>query len=243
MPSTPTNRPIPSPYLAARGWRPEREHSLSASAPVKLDLGSHNAPDQRPWARRGLADRIAACDQVFGFRQFCVRIVMNCGESFALFHAVADALVEFQAHPGIDLVLFLLPPPAEHGQRNSKLLAVRPGDEAGASALNLAMPPRARQPLRLIHEAVAAAPQPDPGPDLLLRGPRGKKRFRQPAALLDRWGSFAKQKHPCRKLDAQLPQVRRPASAEHLQRFRNLVAVPRHSPQRLIHVRDQRDDL
>src|SRR5579872_93948 len=105
------------------------------------------------------------------------------------------------------------------------------------------MAPRARQPLRLIHDAVVAALQPDPLPEFLLRCPRGKKRFRQPAALLDRWGSFAKQKHPCRKLDAQLPQVRRPASAEHLQRFRNLVAVPRHSPQRLIHVRDQRDDL
>lgn len=36
---------------------------------------------------------------------------MNCGQRFSLFHAIADALVEFQADGVVNFVLLFSPPP------------------------------------------------------------------------------------------------------------------------------------
>lgn len=52
-------------------------------------------------------------DAALGFGKFRVAIVMNRGQRFSFFHAIADALVEFEAHGVIDLVfLFSRPPPS-----------------------------------------------------------------------------------------------------------------------------------
>src|SRR5260370_37416992 len=89
--------------------------------------------------RPAVTDEIVSGDERLRFGQSGVVIVMNCGQRFGFFHAVADALVEFEPDAMIDLVLFFLAAAAKHGQHDAKLLAVGASDVAAARTRYMGM--------------------------------------------------------------------------------------------------------
>src|SRR6266567_1282071 len=78
MPSTPVKRPMNTPL-----------HTANSSA-------NHPAHQRPLLARSFLTDVITVRDAALRFGKFGVAIVMNRGQRFSLFHAIADALVEFE---------------------------------------------------------------------------------------------------------------------------------------------------
>src|SRR5467141_5191103 len=112
MPSTPIKRPMNTPLQTT-------------------DSSANHPAHQRPLlARSLLADVITVRDAALGFGKFGVAIVMNRGQRFSLFHAIADPLVEFEADAVIDPVFFFFAASTQHGEGDAKLLAVRARDEA-----------------------------------------------------------------------------------------------------------------
>src|SRR5260221_13439657 len=112
MPSTTVKRPM----------NPPRQAAFS---------DTNQAAYQRPlFFRCFLADAIALPDETFRSGKFGVAIVMNRGQRFSQFHAIADALVEFEAHAMINLVFLFFTATAEHGERDAKSLAIRAGNKA-----------------------------------------------------------------------------------------------------------------
>src|SRR5260370_6490500 len=78
---------------------------------------ANHAAHKRPlFARSFLTDVITVRDAALRFGKFGVAIVMNCGQRFSFFHAIADALVEFEADAVVDLVFLLFTAFAEPGE-------------------------------------------------------------------------------------------------------------------------------
>src|SRR5258708_123656 len=135
IPSTPVKRPMNTPLQTA-------------------DSSANQAAHQRPLLSWSLfANLITLRDAAPRFGKLGVAIVMNSGQRFSLFHAIADAFVEFETHAAIDLVFLLFAPSTEHGERNSKLLAVSAGDEAAGRTRYVEMQPRRGQSFRLVNDA------------------------------------------------------------------------------------------
>src|SRR5258706_7903914 len=114
---------------------------------------------------RTFSNVIAAGNQALRFRQLGVAIVMNCGERFAFFRAVANALVKFETYAVIDLVFLFFAAAAQHGERNAEALAVRTGDEATRRTRDIETRTRLRQPLRLGHHPLVPALQSNSFPE------------------------------------------------------------------------------
>src|SRR6266849_6287525 len=149
MPSTPVKRPMNTPLRTT-------------------DASANQAAHQRPLFSRGVfADVITVHDEALCFDKFGVAIVMNRGQRFSLFHAIADPLVEFQADAVIDPVFLFLAASAEHGQRDAKLLAVGAGDESAGGTRYVEMQARGGQTFRLVNDALVAALQANPLPEFL----------------------------------------------------------------------------
>src|SRR6266849_4598279 len=108
------------------------------------------------------ANLITLRNESLRFAKFGVAIVMNRGQRFSFFHAIADAFVKFEADAVIDLVFLFLAATAERGQRDSKLLAVCSGDESASGTYYLEMQPRRGQAFRLVNDAFIAALQANP---------------------------------------------------------------------------------
>ena len=89
---------------AKAGNAPRNDNSQNFAA---ITSNADEAANQR--AIRGLrrTDEITRQNLLLRFSQTCVGIVMDCGQRFAFFHAVANALVEFQADARVDLVFLL----------------------------------------------------------------------------------------------------------------------------------------
>src|SRR5258705_2041989 len=135
MPSTPVKRPMNTPLQTT-------------------DSSANHAAHQRPlFARSFLANLITVRDAALRFGKFGVAIVMNRGQRFSLFHAIADPLVEFEPDAVIDLVFLLFTASAEHGERDAKLLAVGADYEAAGGTRPLEMQQLARQGFRLLNHA------------------------------------------------------------------------------------------
>src|SRR5216684_3056207 len=104
---------------------------LPMNHPPAIDLCADDPAHQGPFfLRRIFANDIAAGDERFRFIKFGVAIEMTGGQRLSLFHAIANAFVEFEADAVIDLVFLLFTASAQHGERNAELLTVRAGDEA-----------------------------------------------------------------------------------------------------------------
>src|SRR6266849_9130851 len=138
MPSTPVKRPINTSL-----------HTANSSA-------NHPAHKRPLLARSFLADVITVRDAALRFGKFGVAIVMNRGQRFSLFHAIADPLVEFEADAVIDLVFLLFAASAQQGERDAKLFTVRAGDEAAGGTCYIDMQTRGGQALRLVNDAFIA---------------------------------------------------------------------------------------
>src|SRR5712692_2891553 len=129
----------------------------------KTDSSANQAAHQRPlFSRSFFANVITLRNEPLRFGKFGVAIVMNRGQRFSFFHAIADPLVEFEADAVIDLVFLLLAPAAEHGERDAKLLAVSAGDEAAGGTRHAEMQARHGQTFRLVNDAFIAALQANP---------------------------------------------------------------------------------
>src|SRR6266478_5245600 len=127
------------------------------------DSSANQAAHQRPlFSRSFFANEITLRNASLRFAKFGVAIVMNRGQRFSLFHAIADAFVEFEADAVIDLVFLFLAATAERGQRDSKLLAVCSGDESVSGTHYLEMQPGCGQAFRLVNHAFIPALQPTP---------------------------------------------------------------------------------
>src|SRR5215467_5970992 len=127
--------------------------------------GANDAAHQRPfffW--RVVADHVTVADESSCFGKFRVAIVMNGDQLFVSFHAVADALVEFQPHGMIDLVLFFLAPSTEHGKSRPELLALCGNNKACLRTNDLNVGARLRQALRFVHHSLIPALQAYPLP-------------------------------------------------------------------------------
>src|SRR5258708_39439893 len=138
MPSTPVKRP------------------MTTSLQTAISSANHAAHQRPPFARRFLANQITVRDAARRFGKFGVAIVMNCGQRFSFFHAIADPLVEFKADAVIDLVFLLFTASAEHGERDAKLLAIGAGDEAAGGTCDVDVQTRGGQALRLVNDAFIA---------------------------------------------------------------------------------------
>src|SRR6266481_4867791 len=104
------------------------------------DSSANQAAHQRPlFSRSFFANVITLRNASLRFGKFGVAIVMNRGQRFSLFHAVADAFVEFEADAVIDPVFFFFAASAKHGEGDAKLLAVRADNEAAGGTHDVEM--------------------------------------------------------------------------------------------------------
>ena len=86
--------------------------------------------DQWPPHGRGfLRDTIRLLQQILCAAEPGVRVVTDGAEWFALLDRVANFLVQYEAHCGIDRVFFLFAAAAEHQAGNSHLFALDKIDE------------------------------------------------------------------------------------------------------------------
>src|SRR5258708_6132453 len=189
MPSTPVKRPM--------------------NTPLQTTYSSANhAPHQRPlFARSFLANLITVRDTALRFGKFGVAIVMNRGQRFSLFHAIADPLVEFEPDAVIDLVFLFFTASAEHGERDAKLLAVGAGDEATGGTRYVEMQARGRQALRLVNDALIAALQSNPLPEFFECLAGGNHGFGEAAPFFHAIRSLTEIEHPRGEFDAQVTQI------------------------------------
>src|SRR6267378_780749 len=135
MPSTPVKRPMNTPLQTT-------------------DSSANHAAHQRPlFARSFLANLITVRDAALRFGKFGVAIVMNRGQRFSLFHAIADPLVEFEPDAVIDPVFFFFAASAKHGEGDAKLLAVRADNEAAGGTHDVEMLARHGKAFRLVYDA------------------------------------------------------------------------------------------
>src|SRR6266851_8883465 len=222
MPSTPVKRPINTSL-----------HTANSSA-------NHPAHKRPLLARSFLADVITVRDKALRLGKFGVAIVMNRGQRFSLFHAIADPLVEFQADAVIDLVFLFLAASAEHGEHDAKLLAVRAGDEAAGGTRYVEMQARGGQTLRLVNDSFIAALQANPLPEFLERLTGGNHGFREAPAFFHVLCSFAEKKHPGGELQAQVTQIGGATALEDFDGLADFIRMAGHAAKRLIHIGDQR---
>src|SRR5229473_7617476 len=130
------------------------------------DSSANQVAHQGPlFSRSFFANVITLRNEPLRFAKFGVAIVMNRGQRFSLFHAIADPLVEFEADAVIDLVFLFFAASAEHGERDAKLLAVGAGDEATGGTRYVEMQARGGEALRLVNDAFIAALQSNPLPE------------------------------------------------------------------------------
>src|SRR5258706_1005968 len=222
MPSTPVNRPMNTPLQTT-------------------DSSANHAAHQRPlFARSFLANLITVRDAALRFGKFGVAIVMNRGQRFSLFHAIADPLVEFEPDAVIDLVFLLFTASAEHGERDAKLLAVGAGDEAAGGTRHVEMQARGGQALRLVNDAFISALQSNPVTEFFECLPGGDHGFGEAAAFFHALGSLPEIEHPRGKFDAQVTQIGWAAAFEDFDGLGDFVRIAGHSAKRLIHVGDER---
>src|SRR6266446_4910460 len=163
----------------------------------KTDSSANQAAHQRPlFSRSFFANVITLRNEPLRFAKFGVAIVMNRGQRFSLFHAIADAFVKLEADAVIDLVFLFLAATAEHGQRHAKLLAVCSGDESASGTNYLEMQPRRGQAFRLVNHAFIAALQANPLPEFFKCMTRGNHGFGEAAAFFHALRSLTQIEHP-----------------------------------------------
>src|SRR6266436_10218512 len=122
------------------------------------DSSANQAAHQRPlFSRSFFANEITLRNASLRFAKFGVAIVMNRGQRFSLFHAIADAFVEFEADAVIDLVFLLFTASAEHREGHAKLLAVRADDETAVGTRYVEMQARGGQARGFINNAFIAS--------------------------------------------------------------------------------------
>src|SRR5260370_27233064 len=139
MPSTPVKRPMNTPLQTT-------------------DSSANHAAHQRPlFARSFFADVITVRDASLRFGKFGAAIVMNRGQRFSLFHAIADPLVEFEPDAVIDLVFLFFTASAVHRDPGAKLLALGAVDESAGGTRYLEMQSRGGQTFRFVNDAFIAA--------------------------------------------------------------------------------------
>src|SRR5258708_23849357 len=189
MPSTPVKRP------------------MNTSLQTAISSANHAAHQRPPFARRFLANQITVRDAARRFGKFGVAIVMNCGQRFSFFHAIADPLVEFKADAVIDLVFLLFTASAEHGERDAKLLAVGAGNEAPGRTCDVDVQTRGGQALRLVNDAFIAPLQANSLPQFFKCLAGGDHGFREAPAFFHALRSLAEIEHPRGEFDAQLSEI------------------------------------
>src|SRR6266849_2215430 len=189
------------------------------------------------------ANLITLRNESLRFAKFGVAIVMNRGQRFSLFHAIADAFVKFEADAVIDLVFLFLAATAERGQRDSKLLAVCSGDESASGTYYLEMQPRRGQAFRLVNDAFIAALQANPLSEFFECMAGGNHGIGNAAAFFHALRSLAQIEHPRRKFEAQVAQIGGPAALENFHGLGDFIRMPGHAPQRLIHIGNQGHDF
>src|SRR6267378_2257930 len=222
MPSTPVKRPMNTPLQTT-------------------DSSANHAAHQRPlFARSFFADVITVRDASLRFGKFGAAIVMNRGQRFSLFHAIADPLVEFEPNAVIDLVFLFFAASAEHGERDAKLLAVGADYEAAGGTRHVEMQARGGQALRLVNDAFISALQSNPVTEFFECLPGGDHGFGEAAAFFHALGSLPEIEHPRGKFDAQVTQIGWAAAFEDFDGLGDFVRMAGHSAKRLIHVGDER---
>ncbi len=159
--------------------------------PPAIDLDADDPAHQGPlFLRRIFANEIAAGNERLRFGKFGVAIVMNRGQRFSLFHTITDPLMEFEAHAVIDLVFFFFTASAEHGERDSKLLAVGASDEAATRTRYLEMQARGGQAFWLVNDAFITSLQANPVPEFFECLAGGNHGFGEAAAFFHAFCSF-----------------------------------------------------
>src|SRR6266478_4740042 len=208
------------------------------------DSSANQAAHQRPlFSRSFFANVITLRNEPLRFAKFAVAIVMNRGQRFSFFHAIADASVKFEADAVIDLVFLFLAATAERGQRDSKLLAVCSGDESASGTYYLEMQPRRGQAFRLVNDAFIAALQANPLSEFFECMAGANHGIGKAAAFFHALRSLAEIEHPRRKFEAQVAQIGGPAALENFDGLGDFIRMPGHAPQRLIHIGNQGHDF
>src|SRR3984893_15551859 len=126
-PKIPTNLPILNAHFPCSG-RVSRHDYRDSRELIFQTLWSQNTPYQ--WLHDPtvfFVDLKTFSYQMPRFPQLGAAIVMNRGQRFAFFYAIADALVKFQADSVVDVIFLGLPSSAEHRQCDAKLFAVGAG--------------------------------------------------------------------------------------------------------------------
>src|SRR5712664_185247 len=213
---------------------------LPMNSPPSIDLSADDPVHQGPlFLWRYFANEIAAGNERFRFAKFGVAIVMNRGQRFSVFHAIADPLVEFEPHAVIDLVFLFFTASAEHGERDAKLLAVGADDKTTGGTRYVEMQPRGGQALRLFNDAFIAPLQANPLPEFFECLAGGDHGFGEAAAFFHALRSLTEIEHPRGEFEAQVSEIGRAVSFEYLDGLRDFVRMARHAAKRLIHVGDE----
>src|SRR4029077_14556663 len=143
---------------------------LPMNNPPTIDLGADN-PTNQGQRRSGwlLADQITSGDQTSCFDKPRVGIVMDGGQRFIFFHAIADALMGFEPTRMVDGILFFLAPASQNRKSDAKLVASRFRAEATGRAPNFDMGAVLWQALRFVHRVLVAALQFNDLPEFIFR--------------------------------------------------------------------------
>src|SRR6266478_3447718 len=162
------------------------------------DSSANQVAHQGPlFSRSFFANVITLRNEPLRFAKFGVAIVMNRGQRFSLFHAIADPLVEFEADAVIDPVFFFFAASTEHVEGDAKLLAVRARDEAAGGTQYLETQARDRQACRLVYDAFITSLQANSWAEFFESLAGRDHRFGKAAALFNALRSLAEIKHPC----------------------------------------------
>src|SRR6267378_4431144 len=210
MPSTPVHLPMKHPPAIV----------------LRADDPAHQGPS---FPRRIFAHDIAAGNERFSFGEFGVAIEMKGGQGLSLFHAIADALVKFEADAVINLVFLPFAAPAQHGERNAELLAVRSGDEAAGGTRYVEIQARDEQAFRLVNDALVSTLQPNSLPEFFECLAADNHGFREVTAFFHALGPLAEIKHPRGEFQAQFAQIGRAAAFQDLDGLGDLVRMAGHA--------------
>src|SRR5882724_9343622 len=147
----------------------------------------------------------------------------------ALASASLASLVKFEADAVINLVFLPYAAPAQHGERNAELLAVRSGDEAAGGTRYVEIQARDGQAFRLVNDALVSTLQPNSLPEFFEPLAADDHGFREVTAFFHALGPLAQIKHPRGEFEAQFAQVGRAAAFEDLDRLGDFVRMAGHA--------------
>ncbi len=174
---------------------------------ILSNLCAYYSVDKREGLRLFRFDTICSFGEAPGFGKPRVGVVVQRAQRLALFHCVADTLVELEAHRRVDLVFLFFPAAAEDNARHTQLFALDCCNDATGRAANINRVARVGETRGIVDYPDVATLQPDNFAKFFTGLAGGDEVGGKLLPVVKRLHSFAQQEHPGRKLQAKRAQI------------------------------------